>query len=313
MVDAQVRQKCSVLFRQWANAYGKTPGLERVAQLYKQTPKSKKIQPHQSRVVRENEAEAARDYSPPNSPFGDPASSSRGGSLASSSRPVSLASTRDSQMSGSSIFKKDKKDKKNKLKPFNLEKEKQQMLETIASASVASTNLLNALKLINRESEQVSDNQEVMRRFETCKQLRRQILRYIHLVESEQWIGSLLTANDDLVKALIAFEVMDKSIEDDSDSDTDAHGAYEAHKAEFQRRTAGHRETEEALAGLNLNENAPPAKPPRPGSIGMPPVPPTAFGKQQQEDSEPEEDEDDPFGDQYAAKTPKVEKDGMTW
>lgn len=186
------------------------------------------------------------------------------------------------------------------------------MLETIASSSVASTNLLNALKLINRESEQVSENQEVMRRFENCKQLRRQILRYIQLVESEQWIGSLLSANDDLVKALIAFEVMDKSIEDDSDSDTDAHGAYEAHKAEFQRRTAGQRDTEEALAGLNLNEPAPPAKPPRPGSIGMPPVPAAAFSQQKQE-SEPEEDEDDPFGDQYATKTPRVEKDGMTW
>src|ERR1700759_1958982 len=70
MVDPQVRQKCNVLFRQWANAYKDTPGLERIPQLQKQLPKSKRIQPHQSRVVRENEAEAARDHSPPNSPFG---------------------------------------------------------------------------------------------------------------------------------------------------------------------------------------------------------------------------------------------------
>ena len=43
------------------------------------------------------------------------------------------------------------------------------MLETIAQSSVASTNLLNALKLINRENELVSQNREVVNRFEQCK------------------------------------------------------------------------------------------------------------------------------------------------
>jgi hypothetical protein len=145
------------------------------------------------------------------------------------------------------------------------------MLETMASANVASTNLLNGLQLINREQERVSDNPEVMRRFETCKQLRRQILRYIHLVESEQYIGGLLNANDELVKGLMAFEIMDKSIDDDSDSDNEE-GNVSA-----------------AMASMNMNESAPP-KPPRPTSIPMPP-------QRVEPDSEPEEDEDDPFGD----------------
>jgi hypothetical protein len=141
----------------------------------------------------------------------------------------------------------------------------------MASANVASTNLLNGLQLINREQERVSDNPEVMRRFETCKQLRRQILRYIHLVESEQYIGGLLNANDELVKGLMAFEIMDKSIDDDSDSDNEE-GNVSA-----------------AMASMNMNESAPP-KPPRPTSIPMPP-------QRVEPDSEPEEDEDDPFGD----------------
>jgi hypothetical protein len=127
------------------------------------------------------------------------------------------------------------------------------------------------LQLINREQERVSDNPEVMRRFETCKQLRRQILRYIHLVESEQYIGGLLNANDELVKGLMAFEIMDKSIDDDSDSDNEE-GNVSA-----------------AMASMNMNESAPP-KPPRPTSIPMPP-------QRVEPDSEPEEDEDDPFGD----------------
>jgi hypothetical protein len=185
--------------------------------------------------------------------------------------------------SSSSIFKRDKKDKdkKSRGKAFNLEKEKGQLLETIASANVASTNLLNGLQLINREQQRVSDNPEVMRRFETCKQLRRQILRYIHLVESEQYIGGLLNANDELVKGLMAFEIMDKSIDDDSDSDNELSSSPT---------------TESAMAGLRIDEQAP-AKPPRPMSIPMPPVPAPNKQRAPSPEPEPEEDDDDPFSD----------------
>lgn len=38
-------------------------------------------------------------------------------------------------------------------------------------------------------------------------------------MESEQWLGSLLHANDELVTALMTFEQLDNSIDADSDSD----------------------------------------------------------------------------------------------
>ena len=93
------------------------------------------------------------------------------------------------------------------------------MLETIASASVASTNLLNTLKRINNGKQRVSENPEAVRNVDVCKNLRRQVLEYIQLVESEQYIGSLLGANDELVKALRAFNITDRGIDDDSDSE----------------------------------------------------------------------------------------------
>ena len=278
-VDADVRQKANVLFRSWAVAYKGTPGLERIAALHKELPRTKRPQPQQSRIVRQQDAEAAREReeqspSPPRNRRPEPphTSSSR------TSAPVVLGP--GAPLPSSSLFKRDKKDKKKtKRQPFNLEREKGQMLETMASANVASTNLLNGLQLINREQQRVSDNPEVMRRFETCKQLRRQILRYIHLVESEQYIGGLLNANDELVKGLMAFELMDKSIDDDSDSDNEAGNVSAA---------------EAAMGNMNVNDSGPP-KPPRPTSI---PMPPTVSGKQRVEsESEPEEDEDDPFGD----------------
>lgn len=283
MVDAEVRQKVNVLFRQWAVAYKSTPGLERIVALHKELPRTKRPQPQQSRIVRQQDAEAAREHeehSPPPSPPKQRRPEPHHASSSSvASKPVALGSS--APFSSSSIFKRDKKDKRARGKSFNLEKEKGQLLETIASANVASTNLLNGLQLINREQERVSENPEVMRRFETCKQLRRQILRYIHLVESEQYIGGLLNANDELVKGLMAFEIMDKSIDDDSDSD--------------HEELSSSPSAEAAMAGMRISEPAP-AKPPRPTSIPMPPAP--AIGKQRAEpEPEPEVDDDDPFSD----------------
>lgn len=287
MVDSEVRQKVNVLFRQWAVAYKGTPGLERIAALHKELPRTKRPQPQQSRIVRQQDAEAARerereDHSPPPSPPHARRPEPQHVSSSSSSRPVALGNSAPS--SSSSIFKRDKKDKKGKAKPFNLEREKGQLLETIASANVASTNLLNGLQLINREQQRVSDNPEVMRRFETCKQLRRQILRYIHLVESEQYIGGLLNANDELVKGLMAFEIMDKSIDDDSDSDNEMSSSPTA---------------ESAMANMRLDDQAP-VKPPRPMSIPMPPAPAPS---KQPAAPEPEEDDDDPFSDNNGKST----------
>ncbi len=84
---------------------------------------------------------------------------------------------------------KDKKGNKKKSKPFNLEAEKETMKNCIAESSVASTNLLNALRLINREQERISENKAAVRHFEFCKLLRRKILRYVRL--STQICGAL--------------------------------------------------------------------------------------------------------------------------
>ena len=311
MVDAEVRAKCNILFRQWANAYKSAPGLQGISTLYKQLPKTKRPLPQQSKVLRETEVDAENSSSP-NSPVSPGFSRSvRSSSLmspnsssASSSRPPAFPTA--PQKSTSSIFKKDKK---SKSKPVDLAKEKPQLLETIASASVASTNLLNALKLVNREHGRVNEDAEVINRFEQCKTLRRQVLRYIQAVESDEWIGSLLSANDELVKALMAFEIMDKSISDDSDSEAELDmGAGSMNKPT-------RKDAETALAGLHLGD-APPTKPPRPGSMPMPPVP--SFKSPAQYDSDEElveelADENDPFGDQNAVKTPRAEKAGMTW
>ncbi|KAL8971178.1 MAG: hypothetical protein Q9183_001176 [Haloplaca sp. 2 TL-2023] len=167
---------------------------------------------------------------------------------------------------------------------------------------------MNSLKLINRESKRVSDEPEAVKRFETCKLLRRQILRYIQYVESEQWLGSLIQANESLVEALMLFEVLDKDLEDDSDSDAESEvNEWDSDEAEAAKNRKGKgKNVQQGFVGLTLGDKMPPAP-----SL-------TVNGKNRQEDSESEEDEgsgdeDNPFGDINAVHTPKDERPGMTW
>lgn len=261
--------------------------MERIAVLHKQLPQRKKpARQDQSRVIRETEREAQED------PFGGNDYEDPSPSTASPSHPHSHHSSPNAPATirpGLTSFKSDSsKKKKSKHKPFNLEKEKPQLLQAIASSSVASTNLMNSLKLMDREDKRVSEDAEAVQRFENCKLLRRQILRYIQFVESEQWLGSLIHANDELVNALMAFEVLDKSVEDDSDSDEwDSDGS-----------------ARQGVAGLSFPKHE---------------IPSVALnGKQKalesdEEDSVEEADEDDPFADRNAVHTPKTERPGMTW
>lgn len=212
----------------------------------------------------------------------------------------------------------------NKGQVFSLEKEKPAMLSAIAQSSIASTNLLNSMRHLNRETSRVSEDTECLKRFETCKALRRQILRYIQLVESEQWIGSLLNANDELVKALIAFEVADKSVDDDSDSENETemvndqvrglvlrskldepqeqqdHHQHQQHRRESVGRAMPPSAPQSRRTSLaDKGAAPPPPKPPRP--THLPPAPET---QRKMNPPQPtpisEGNEDDPFGDRNA-------------
>ncbi|KXL45062.1 hypothetical protein M433DRAFT_73311 [Acidomyces richmondensis BFW] len=296
-VDPQVREKCKVLFVQWANAYRSTPGLEGIANLYKDLPKSQRPAAARQKVLRESENifESDSERDPP------PATSSSSKHHRAGSRDDYAAGR--ASPSGSSG------------KPFNLAREKENMTNAIAQSSIASTNLLNGLQLINRETERISENAEIVRRFEKCKALRRQILMYIQHVESDDWIGSLVNANDELVKALTAYEIMDRSIEDDSDSDEFEQHPQSSSPVTHKSSQPVSADTATQLAGLQLAEHPAPAKPPRPtpGHVAMPPPRPAPPPEEGEDEGEDDDDADNPFGDANAAPTPAVERPGMTW
>lgn len=307
--DAEVKNRCQVLFRQWAAAYQSTPGMERIVALHKQLPKRKKPASHtQSKVLQETEREANED---PFSNEDEDTATATGSSTAPTTSFATKSTPSPSPYSGSKPSKKskpDKSSKKEKLKTFNLEREKPQLLQTIASSSVASTNLMNSLKLLNREHVRVSEHAETVNRFETCKALRRQVLRYIQFVESEQWLGSLIMANDGLVEALMAYEILDKSVHDDSDSDGNGWDDDEASAKPAKPEPARGKSVQEAFSGLHIAKS-PPKSHPTMLLNGQGGIKHAEDGDSEEEDGS----EDDPFADSNAVHTPKAERQGMTW
>ena len=265
--------------------------MDRVTALYRQLPRRK--QP--ASVAK---AKVLQDGSPSSheEPFGQSVSISAG-----SSPTTVLASPRDKMG-----HKKKKKEKKLSIsglrdsRSFNLEKERPQILRTLASASVASTNLLNAIKLVNRETHRVSEDAEAVSRFEQCKELRRRILRYIQLIESEEFLGSLIHANEELVSALMAFEVLDKSVDNDSDSDEDAlEGNWTSGSSKFQD---SYRDMDEGFSGLSISPPRPP-RPPRSGlSSPLSPQRHLQDGDTESEADSEDDDENNPFGDRNEIK-----------
>ncbi|KAF8349692.1 hypothetical protein F5887DRAFT_1069969 [Amanita rubescens] len=90
--------------------------------------------------------------------------------------------------------------------PFNLERERPNVLSTIAGTSQASSNLTNAIMLVNTQSESIRDNERVQECLENAKQARKSVVRYIQLVEDEDLIGALIETNERIVAAIQLYE-----------------------------------------------------------------------------------------------------------
>ena len=86
------------------------------------------------------------------------------------------------------------------------------------------------LKLINREHESVLDSPKVQENLDKAKAARRPVIRYIQLVTDEEYVGTLLDANEKIVEAIQLYDRLSKPAVLDSDSDSDASEAPRADK-----------------------------------------------------------------------------------
>ncbi|KAJ4485896.1 hypothetical protein J3R30DRAFT_3442746 [Lentinula aciculospora] len=95
-----------------------------------------------------------------------------------------------------------------KRAPFNFEQEKPKVLGSIVEASQASSNLVNAITLVNPEKESLQSSERVQDCLAKTKVARKQIVRYIQLVENEEIIGVLIETNDRIIAALEMYDNM---------------------------------------------------------------------------------------------------------
>ena len=300
--------------------------MHNVATLYKQLPQRKRVPNKEtSKVLRETERDEDDIESPRRASAAVAGTDRRRSSIQeyqTTTKNLTFASAAIAGPPVKTVTKKDKKQKHSKsaaLAQFNFEKEKPQINNVIGHASIEATGLMNALKHVNRETQRVSDNPECKRRFESCKDLRRQTYRYCSLVMDEGYLGTLLNANDQLSDALILYEQLDKSFDYDSDSeDYEDPDATNSSTGVTNSRVTSPTSPAFGLAKLSLNSGSPPPQPPRPRFTS--PVFTTADsmnpvkGKEREDNSNvEEEDENDPFGDSHAINTPQTERTGMNW
>lgn len=74
-------------------------------------------------------------------------------------------------------------------------------------------------QLVNRETESITSNARVQKYLEEAKATRKRIIRYIQLVEDEEYIGTLLQTNETIITSLQLYDRMAKPSTHDSDDE----------------------------------------------------------------------------------------------
>ncbi|KAI8097773.1 uncharacterized protein BX664DRAFT_327226 [Halteromyces radiatus] len=95
---------------------------------------------------------------------------------------------------------------------FDFAAAKPKIIQEIALANQHVNQLVNALKLLDtREDRWEIDLQHDKRLQEyrqECEDSKKKIVKYARLVEDEEWIGTLLSTNEELLKALDMYDIM---------------------------------------------------------------------------------------------------------
>lgn len=212
---------------------------------------------------------------------------------------------------------------------INIVKEAPKIKELLADCGSAATNLQNVLQHINVERELACDNKRAVDLFHRAKALRHKVLKYIHNIQSEEFVGPLIHANEELVEALKQYEKKSMhpeearsndepadsdsaSVSSVSDDDSDARASRRRYDADLSRTMRNM-----ALSSPSRSVSASPATskmrtpPPRPTSRppsmspGMKSRSPSPPAHQSYPPTKPyshavqEDDETDPFGDRH--------------
>ncbi|KAJ7596666.1 hypothetical protein C8J56DRAFT_918021 [Mycena floridula] len=182
--DKRVRKKLRLVLQSWHDQFKSDPSMSVVANLYSQCKADKDWGEHQAALV-----------------FGVD-----GGAVKRRQEQERQAKEEKARKKQEEEERKRAKHKPAPRAPFNFEKEKPKVLSSIVEASQASSNLVNAMQLVNRETDSIQSNERVQECLTSAKLVRKQVVRYIQLVENEEIIGTLIEVNERIVSALEMYD-----------------------------------------------------------------------------------------------------------
>lgn len=172
-----------------------------------------------------------------------------------------------------------------KIPKINYEKERPKILMLIADSTSSALRLSNILtSSVNRARGETSlDNDKATIEFQKSRQIRRKVLRYLQLVDKEEYLGSLIHSNDVLVDALQKYDEYSKPVDESEVSSYD--------------------EDDDSIVSEAAAPKRPPPIPRKPSRLGEELGLVSISDDEVSQDDE-SQDEDDPFGDLNKSKTP---------
>ncbi|KAG6380999.1 hypothetical protein JVT61DRAFT_5394 [Boletus reticuloceps] len=199
--DIKVRKKLRSIIASWSTQFKNDPSLSTIASLYKQ--------PRTSHA----RSESADAHVLRSTPTDKDAAKKR-----------AKQEKQDAKERARKAEEEARQRNRSRRAPFNFEAEKPQILTSIANASQASSNLVNAITLVNRDKESIIANARVQECLENARAARKAIVRYIqvssfyeshsssrdspvarrkrgsdwHLIETNERVVSALEMYDDL-------------------------------------------------------------------------------------------------------------------
>ncbi|KDR85416.1 hypothetical protein GALMADRAFT_234278 [Galerina marginata CBS 339.88] len=187
--DRRVRKKLLLVLGSWRDQYKDDPSMAVVAGLYKQCHRDSKrvgqqeladmmglsLNPEEKKRIEKHEAK------------------------------MRAKKEKEDRARAEREREHDDRNKKKRV-PFDFEKDKPKVLASIVEASQASSNLVNAITLVNLATDSLETNERVQECLAKAKQARKPVVRYIQLVENEEVIGTLIETNDRIVAALEMYE-----------------------------------------------------------------------------------------------------------
>jgi hypothetical protein len=205
--DHKVKKKLLSVLASWHNQFKTDPSMTLVAGLYRQ------CRPVDRRSQQQTpDADFEKMFSRMGGGGGDASTSAEYERKRKEEEEKQLAKKKAKEEK-SKKAEEEAKRKKNTLKrqPFDFEKDKPQVLTTIANASQAANNLVNAITLVNPETDSLLSNERVQECLGKAKLLRKPLVRYIQLVENEEVIGTLIDTNERIIAALEMYDKLTTS------------------------------------------------------------------------------------------------------